>query len=196
MTLHSVPLTSLTSRKSIMTRTVADLIVETLKNAGIRRVYGLSGDSLNGFTDALRRDGDVAWPHVRHEEAAAFAAAGEAAMTGELAVCAAHRRPLHPQFVAKVIDDLAAEDAVFLPDVGTPVIWAARYLRMNGRRRLIGSFSHGTMANAVPQAIGVQSSHPERQVVTLSGDGGLAMNCSTWLTPMCHGGCFLDRPIS
>src|SRR5271156_3033696 len=71
-----------------MSTTVADLIVETLKNAGVHRVYGLPGDSLNGFTDALRRDGTLAWEHVRHEEAAAFAAAGEAAGTGELAVCA------------------------------------------------------------------------------------------------------------
>src|SRR5277367_285575 len=71
-----------------MSTTVADLIVETLKNAGVHRVYGLPGDSLNGFTDALRRDGTLAWEHVRHEEAAAFAAAGEAAVTGELAVCA------------------------------------------------------------------------------------------------------------
>ena len=83
--------------------------------------------------------------------------------------------PLHPQFVAKTVDEVAAEDAVFLPDVGTPVVWAARYLRMNGRRRLIGSFSHGTMANALPQAIGVQAAQPGRQVVALSGDGGLAM---------------------
>ncbi|MDX6598677.1 MAG: hypothetical protein QOE87_2564, partial [Gaiellales bacterium] len=71
-----------------MSSTVADLIVDTLKSAGVRRVYGLPGDSLNGFTDALRRDGSVRWLHVRHEEAAAFAAAGEAAVTGELAVCA------------------------------------------------------------------------------------------------------------
>ncbi|MCW2964526.1 MAG: ubiquinone-dependent pyruvate dehydrogenase [Actinomycetia bacterium] len=440
-----------------MTRTISDLIVETLKNAGVRRVYGLPGDSLNGFTDALRRDGTLSWEHVRHEEVAAFAAAGEAAVTGELAVCAgscgpgnlhlinglfdAHRSrvpvlaiaahipsaeiggnyfqethpqelfrecsvycelagtpaqfphvldiamrsaieqrgvavlvapgdvlvqpaddmgpaavirasgpvvrpgdaeldaaadvlneaasvtilagagcagahdevialaaalqapvvhalrgkefveydnpydvgmtgllgfssgykameqceallmlgtdfpyrqfypkdatvlqvdirgeqigrrtridvplvgtvkdtidallprltpttdsdhldkmrkhyekarkqlddfavndrnrtPMHPQFVAKTIDQLAADDAVFLPDVGTPVIWAARYLHMNGHRRLVGSFNHGTMANALPQAIGVQASHPGRQVVTLSGDGGIAM---------------------
>jgi pyruvate dehydrogenase (quinone) len=440
-----------------MARTISDLIVETLKNAGVRRVYGLPGDSLNGFTDALRRDGTLSWQHVRHEEVAAFAAAGEAAVTGELAVCAgscgpgnlhlinglfdanrsrvpvlaiaahiptaeiggnyfqethppelfrecsvyselagvpgqfpyvlniairsaverrgvavlvvpgdvlvqsvdgvgpaavirpsspvarpgdaeldaaagalnrservtilagagcagAHdqvlavatalqapvvhalrgkefveydnpydvgmtgllgfssgyramehceallmlgtdfpyrqfypkdaavvqvdirgeqigrrtrvdvalvgtvkdtieallprlttktgaghldqmrthykkarerlddlavndrnRTPMHPQFVAKTIDQLAGEDAVFLPDVGTPVIWAARYLHMNGRRRLVGSFNHGTMANALPQAIGVQASHPGRQVITLSGDGGLAM---------------------
>ena len=73
-------------------------------------------------------------------------------------------------------------DAVFIPDVGTPVIWAARYLTMNGRRRLIGSFSHGSMANAVPQAIGVQASQPGRQVVTLSGDGGLAMMLGDLIT--------------
>jgi pyruvate dehydrogenase (quinone) len=447
-----------------MSKTVADVIVETLKNAGVRRVYGLPGDSLNGFTDALRRDGTVTWQHVRHEEAAAFAAAGEAAITGELAVCAgscgpgnlhlingmfdanrsrvpvlaiaahipsaeiggsyfqethpqelfrecsvycelagtiaqfpwildiavrsaverrgvavlvvpgdvlveaiehvgpaatirstpsvarpgdavldaaadalngadrvtilagagcagAHdevvaiaralqapvvhalrgkefveydnpfdvgmtgllgfssgyhameqcdallmlgtdfpyrqfypsqatvlqvdcrgeqigrrvrvdvplvgtvkdtiesllprlraktdgrhlelmrkhyakarkgldelavndrnRTPMHPQFVAATIDRLAADDAVFLADVGTPVIWGARYLTMNGRRRLIGSFNHGTMANAVPQAIGVQASQPGRQVITLSGDGGLAMLLGDLLT--------------
>jgi pyruvate dehydrogenase (quinone) len=83
--------------------------------------------------------------------------------------------PLHPQFVAATIDRLAADDAVFTADVGSPCIWAARYLRMNGRRRMIGSFNHGSMANALPHAIGAQASHPGRQVVTLSGDGGLAM---------------------
>jgi pyruvate dehydrogenase (quinone) len=86
-----------------------------------------------------------------------------------------HRSPLHPQFVAATIDRLAATDAIFTVDVGTPCIWAARYLRMNGRRRLIGSFNHGSMANALPQAIGAQASQPGRQVVTLSGDGGVAM---------------------
>jgi pyruvate dehydrogenase (quinone) len=443
--------------------TVADVLVATLKVSGVRRVYGLPGDSINGFTDALRRDGAVAWEHVRHEEAAAFAAAGEAAMTGELAVCAAScgpgnlhlinglfdanrsrvpvlaiaahipreeiggeyfqethpqelfrecsvyselvsvpeqlprvleiamrfaiersgvavvvipgevflahaahdaptsirpsssvirpsddalaaaaqvlnaaenvtilagagcrgahdevidlagtlkapvvhalrgkefveydnpydvgmtgllgfasgyramehcdallmlgtdfpyrsfypenarvvqvdirgehigrrapvevglvgtvkdtiqallahlrdgrdathlarmtshyrrarerldalaeshgdRGPIHPQVVATAIDEIAAEDAVFLADVGSPVIWAARYLRMNGKRRLLGSFSHGSMANAMPQAIGVQASHPGRQVITLSGDGGIAMMLGELLT--------------
>jgi pyruvate dehydrogenase (quinone) len=84
-------------------------------------------------------------------------------------------RPIHPQYVARVLDELAAEDAVFTVDVGTPVIWAARYLTMNGKRRLLGSFNHGSMANALPQAIGAQISHPGRQVVTMSGDGGLSM---------------------
>jgi len=83
--------------------------------------------------------------------------------------------PIHPQLVAATLDRLAADDAVFLADVGTPVIWAARYLHMNGRRRLLGSFVHGTMANALPQAIGVQAADPTRQVITLSGDGGLSM---------------------
>jgi pyruvate dehydrogenase (quinone) len=447
-----------------MAETVADVVVATLKMSGVRRVYGVPGDSLNGFTDALRRDGDVVWAHVRHEEAAAFAAAGEAALTGELAVCAgscgpgnlhlinglfdanrsgvpvlaiaahvpraeiggayfqethpenlfrecsvycelvsipeqlprvleiamrhalqrggvavvvvpgevflaeapsgakaveiraaksvvrptddalaeaarvlnaagavtilagagcagahdqllaiagalnapvvhafrgkefveydnpydvgmtgligwnsgyramehcdallmlgtdfpyrpfypegvpvvqvdirgehigrrvpvdvalvgtvadtvdallpliepktdtehldrmvAHQRrarasldalaeqgrresPLHPQYVAATIDRLAAADAVFTADVGTPCIWAARYLKMNGRRRLVGSFNHGSMANALPHAIGAQASHPGRQVISLSGDGGLAMLLGELLT--------------
>jgi pyruvate dehydrogenase (quinone) len=83
--------------------------------------------------------------------------------------------PLHPQYIAATIDRLAAPDAVFTVDVGTPSIWAARYLRMNGTRRLIGSFNHGSMANALPQAIGAQAAYPARQVIALSGDGGLAM---------------------
>ena len=437
------------AKGAVVPTTVADVMVATLKASGVRRVYGLPGDSINGFTDALRRDGEVAWEHVRHEEAAAFAAAGEAAMTGQLAVCAAScgpgnlhlinglfdanrsrvpvlaiaahipreeiggsyfqethpqelfrecsvyaelvsvpeqlprvleiamrhaierggvavvvvpgeiflhhvghdvspaviepadvgdsslrrragrggavaqrrraghdpgrrrlsaapttrssrspgalkapvvhtlrgkefveydnpydvgmtgllgftsgyramehcdallmlgtdfpyrpfypeharviqvdvrgehigrripvdialvgtvkdtiaallprlangrdathlarmqshyrrtrerldglakthgdRGPIHPQVTAAAVDRVAADDAVFLADVGTPTLWAARYLRLNGRRRLIGSFNHGSMANALPQAIGVQASHPGRQVVT------------------------------
>src|SRR5207244_2125658 len=60
----------------VVSRTIADVLVATLKASGVRRIYGLPGDSINGLTDALRRDGDIAWQHVRHEEAAAFAAAG------------------------------------------------------------------------------------------------------------------------
>ena len=82
---------------------------------------------------------------------------------------------IHPQYVAKILDELAEDDAIFTCDVGTPTIWAARYLHMNGQRRLLGSFNHGSMANALPQAIGAQVSHPDRQVISLSGDGGLAM---------------------
>ncbi|MFG1478972.1 ubiquinone-dependent pyruvate dehydrogenase [Xanthobacter sp. V4C-4] len=85
------------------------------------------------------------------------------------------RPPIHPQYLAKVVSDLAAEDAVFTFDVGTPTIWAARYLKMNGKRRLVGSLVHGSMANALPQAIGIKTARPERQVVSLSGDGGFTM---------------------
>lgn len=82
---------------------------------------------------------------------------------------------IHPQAVARAISDHAAEDAIFTCDVGMPTVWAARYLRMNGKRRLVGSFWHASMANAMPQAIGAQAAHPGRQVVSLSGDGGFAM---------------------
>lgn len=85
------------------------------------------------------------------------------------------QRPIHPQYLAKILNEVASEDAVFTVDVGTPVIWAARYLAMNGRRRLLSSFNHGSMANALPQAIGAQISHPRRQVIALSGDGGFSM---------------------
>ena len=90
--------------------------------------------------------------------------------------------PLHPQHVAATVDRLAADNAIFTADVGTPCIWAARYLHMNGTRRLIGSFNHGSMANALPQAIGAQASQPGRQVISLSGDGGLAMLLGELLT--------------
>lgn len=82
---------------------------------------------------------------------------------------------IHPQQVAKAISDRAAADAIFTCDVGLPTVWAARYLDMNGRRRLVGSFWHGSMANAMAQAIGAQKAFPGRQVVSLSGDGGFTM---------------------
>src|SRR5271170_98389 len=85
------------------------------------------------------------------------------------------RTPIHPQYVVSTINQLASDDAIFTFDVGTPVVWAARYLRMNGKRRLVGSLNHGSMANALPHAIGAQVSHPGRQVISISGDGGLAM---------------------
>jgi pyruvate dehydrogenase (quinone) len=92
------------------------------------------------------------------------------------------RTPIHPQYVARIADELAAEDAVFTCDVGTPTIWAARYLHMNGKRRLLGSLIHGSMANALPQAIGAQAAFPGRQIVALCGDGGLAMLLGDLLT--------------
>jgi pyruvate dehydrogenase (quinone) len=93
----------------------------------------------------------------------------------ELATGEPGQKRIHPQHVTAVLDRLASEDAIFTCDVGTPTVWAARYLTMNGKRRLLGSFNHGSMANALPQAIGAQVTFPGRQVVSLSGDGGLAM---------------------
>lgn len=100
----------------------------------------------------------------------------------ELATPTARGKLIHPQYVARLVNELAADDAVFLPDVGSPVVWAARYLEMNGKRGLIGSFNHGSMANAVSQAIGVQAADRKRQVVALAGDGGLAMMLGELLT--------------
>jgi pyruvate dehydrogenase (quinone) len=93
----------------------------------------------------------------------------------DLATPTAKGRPIHPQYLAHRISELAAEDAIFTADVGTPTVWAARYLAMNGKRRLLGSFNHGSMANAMLQAIGAQAAQPGRQVVSMSGDGGFSM---------------------
>jgi pyruvate dehydrogenase (quinone) len=89
---------------------------------------------------------------------------------------------IHPQYLSRLVSELADEDAVFTCDVGTPTAWAARYLKMNGKRRLIGSFNHGSMANAMLQAIGAQASYPGRQVVSMSGDGGFSMMMGDFLT--------------
>ncbi len=100
----------------------------------------------------------------------------------ELATGEPGRKPIHPQYAAKLLNETASDNAIFTCDVGTPTIWAARYLRMNGKRRLLGSFNHGSMANALPQAIGAQCAFPDRQVISLSGDGGLSMLMGDLLT--------------
>lgn len=94
--------------------------------------------------------------------------------------------PIHPEYVAAQLDELAADDAIFTVDTGMNNVWAARYLTPNGRRRVIGSWRHGTMANALPHAIGAQVAHPGRQVISLSGDGGLAMLLGELLTVKIH----------
>lgn len=100
----------------------------------------------------------------------------------ELATGKPGRKPIHPQYLTRIVDEVAAPDAIFTVDVGSPTMWAARYLKMNGLRRLLGSFNHGSMANAMPQAIGAQLSFPGRQVVSLSGDGGFSMLMGDILT--------------
>jgi pyruvate dehydrogenase (quinone) len=108
----------------------------------------------------------------------------------DLAVSRHGKPPIHPQQIAKAISDLADDDAVFTCDVGLPTVWAARYLAMNGKRRLIGSFWHGSMANAMAQAIGAQQAFPDRQVISLSGDGGFTMLMGDFLTLVQH-----DLPV-
>jgi len=100
----------------------------------------------------------------------------------ELATEGSERKGSHPQLVAREISELADDDAVFTCDVGTPTIWASRYLKMNGKRRLLGSFVHGSMAGALPQAIGAQLAAPNRQVITMSGAGGVSMLLGGLLT--------------
>lgn len=92
------------------------------------------------------------------------------------------KQPIHPQYLAQQISRYASEEAIFTCDVGTPTVWAARYLKMNGRRRLLGSFSHGSMANAMPQAIGAQATYPQRQTIALCGDGGFSMLMGDFLS--------------
>src|SRR5438132_11907358 len=104
----------------------------------------------------------------------------------DLAIGTPGKGLIHPQQIAKAISDHAAQDAVFTCDVGLPTVWAARYLAMNGKRRLIGSFWHGSMANAMSQAIGAQAAFPRRQVISLSGDGGFSMLMRDFLTLVQH----------
>lgn len=93
-------------------------------------------------------------------------------------------KAIHPQYLAQQISHFAADDAIFTCDVGTPTVWAARYLKMNGKRRLLGSFNHGSMANAMPQALGAQATEPERQVVAMCGDGGFSMLMGDFLSDL------------
>jgi pyruvate dehydrogenase (quinone) len=92
------------------------------------------------------------------------------------------RRPIHPEYVAATVNELAAPDAVFTVDTGMCAVWGARYLDAAKNRRIVGSFNHGSMANALPQAIGAQTAYPGRQVISFSGDGGLAMLLGELLT--------------
>ena len=135
--------------------------------------YGFVGDTkatLQALLPKLKQNKDGKFLKTAREHY-------ESARKGldELAIAGSGSGPVHPQYVVSVLDELATEDAIFTCDVGTPTIWAARYLTVNGKRRLLGSFNHGSMANALPQAIGAQVNEPKRQVISLSGDGGLAM---------------------
>lgn len=326
-----------------MAKKVADQLVDTLEKAGVRRIYAVTGDSLNEVNEAVRKNGRLRWIHVRHEETGAYAAAAEAQLTGELACCAGSSGPGHvhlinglydaqrsgarvlaiastipsrefgteyfqetntiklfddcsyynqvattpeqfprmlqgamqaaisscgvgviglpgdlaaenataglsstfsfptrqrvcpaeqeireladllnnakkvtlycgigakdahpelvqlakyekvrenlrsaaavrgkeekiqPEYVISVVDELSSDDAIFTVDTGMTCVWGARYLQATGMRKMLGSFNHGSMANAMPQAIGAAWAYPGRQVVALCGDGGISM---------------------
>lgn len=134
---------------------------------------GLVGDiagTLRALLPRLKQNCDGG-----HLETARRHYASTRRLLDELADGKAGRKLIHPQQVAKVISDRAAADAIFTCDVGLPTVWAARYLAMNGRRRLLGSFWHGSMANAMAQALGAQAEFKDRQVISMSGDGGFSM---------------------
>ena len=96
-------------------------------------------------------------------------------------------KPIHPEYAASILDEEAADDAVFTVDTGMCNVWAARYITPNGRRRVIGSFTHGSMANAMPQAIGAQLPERGRQVIAMAGDGGFSMLMGDFLTVVQYG---------
>jgi pyruvate dehydrogenase (quinone) len=142
--------------------------------------YGLVGDTkvtLQALLSKLKQNGDDAHLKTSLEH---YRKARKG--LDELATEGSERKGSHPQFVARTMSELAHEDAIFTCDVGTPTIWASRYLKMNGKRRLLGSFVHGSMASALPQAIGAQMAMPNRQVITMSGDGGVSMLLGDLLT--------------
>jgi pyruvate dehydrogenase (quinone) len=99
-----------------------------------------------------------------------------------LAESSPHSDTIHPQYVTRLVSELAADDAIFTCDVGTPIAWTARYLKVNGKRRIVGSFNHGSMANAMLHAIGAQAAFPRRQVISMSGDGGFTMMMGDFIT--------------
>ena len=99
-------------------------------------------------------------------------------------------RPIHPEYAAHLLNETAAKDAIFTADTGMCNVWTARYIDPLGTRRLIGSLLHGSMANALPMALGAQVAYPGRQVVSVSGDGGLSMLLGELITATMY-----DLPI-
>ncbi|MFD6099539.1 pyruvate dehydrogenase [Nocardiopsis flavescens] len=148
-------------------------------------VLGVHGDAAATLRSVLPLIGDKSDTRFlhdmlrRHERALTRVVE---AYTGDIA----DHTPIHPEYVARVLDEVAPDDAVFTVDTGMNNVWAARYLTPNGRRRVIGSFTHGTMANALPQAVGAAFAAPHGKVVSLSGDGGLSMLLGELITVHQH----------
>ena len=149
-----------------------------------RLALGLVGDvaaTIRALLPHLRENAD----ETHLERARAHYLESRAGLD-DLAVGTPGRTPIHPQYLARLISETAASDAIFTVDVGTPTVWGARYLKMNSRRRFLGSFSHGSMANAMAQAIGAQAALPDRQVISLCGDGGFTMLMGDLITLSQH----------
>jgi pyruvate dehydrogenase (quinone) len=140
-------------------------------------VLGAVRETLEMLLPAIRQNSDE-----RHLRDALADYAKARADLDKLAESRPDGTLIHPQYATRLISDLAAEDAIFTCDVGTPIAWTARYLKLNGKRRLVGSFNHGSMANAMLQAIGAQSACRQRQVISLSGDGGFTMMMGEFVT--------------
>jgi pyruvate dehydrogenase (quinone) len=140
-------------------------------------VVGTVGDTVKALLPLIHEKADAS-----HLERALVDYRKARSDLNALAESSPHSKTIHPQYVSRVVSELADEDAIFTCDVGTPVAWAARYLKMNGRRRLVGSLNHGSMANAMLQAIGAQATFPKRQVVSFSGDGGFTMMMGEFVT--------------
>jgi len=152
-------------------RTLLDLAVHGDVGATLRAVLPLvEQKSDNGFLERMLREHLKALEHVVE----AYSHNIE------------HHLPIHPEYVARMLDEVAADDAVFTVDTGMCNVWAARYITPTGKRRVIGSFLHGSMANALPHAIGAQLAYPGRQVISMSGDGGLGMLFGELLTVAFH----------
>jgi pyruvate dehydrogenase (quinone) len=145
-------------------------------------VWGDVGETIRALLPRLPARSDSGFLGrmlARHRELTARATA--------YATDALHHRPIHPEYLTAVIDELAAADAIFTVDTGMCDVWAARILRGTAGRRIIGSMTHGSMANAMPQAIGAQLAFPGRQVISMSGDGGFTMLMGDFLTLIQHG---------
>jgi pyruvate dehydrogenase (quinone) len=141
-------------------------------------VHGDVGATLRAVLPLVEQKNDRSFlDHMLHKHAEALEHA-VSAYTHDVE----HHLPIHPEYAVRVLDEVASEDAVFTVDTGMNNVWAARYVTPNGRRRVIGSFLHGSMANAMPHAIGAQLAYPNRQVISMSGDGGLGMLLGELLT--------------
>ena len=185
-----------------MATTVADQIVETLAAAGVRRVYGIVGDSLNGITDSLRRHGGITWLHLRHEEVAAFAAGAEAHVTGELAVCAGSCGPGNLHLINGLYDCQRSRVPVvaIAAHIPSPEIGSGYFQETHPDqlfRECSGYCELVSTAEQMPRAIetAIRRATAERcvSVVVIPGDVALRP-ASVSTTPKPHG-LVPDRPV-